>query len=232
MKRLLIFLVLPGLLLATTSCFSTDESLQTYPGSCTTVMGRLVTNNGQIGVQGATVQIVWRKFLGSVAVTTKAKATTDTNGNYRATFFIKDAELNSGFYNVAFTVDTNKYLASDDEKLYLLKVERDTTIQAADYLIPRKAFVNLTLTNQSKLSDLVDVQFASAHGEPLLPSASRLIMTVGYTSDKLPGINPFAVAADQPLFFTLFNSRNGAIVRNTDTLHIAAGTTRTISVSY
>jgi hypothetical protein len=222
-------------LLALTSC-EKEEVLPECQGSCTTITGRLLTGQPQVGIAGAEVTVKWVTSSGLwVKVKPKARTTTDAQGNYRISFYIEDAELTNGYFSVYYSVDKNRYYTIGEDQDAFYRLKRDTVLAATPYVIPRKAFVQLAISNQSQL--VADKGYFSSgintcYGHNT--RFSRAIMGGGpvISWGGLPYENPLPVAGDQSILLTSFKTKNGVTTRTTDSLFIPAGTTRNISVTY
>lgn len=226
-----------GLTMLTLSCTHKDE-LSECMGACTTITGRLVTANGKEAISGADVAIKW--VYGSAyqpKARVKATGTTDANGNYKITFPINDNELMDGFFEVFYSVDKSRYYTIGEDGVALYKLKRDTTVKIASYVIPRKAYVRLAITNQNQLLA------AKPNGEYL----SDFNTCYGFNNvfskniqgggpvifwDDLPSENPVPIAGDQPVMVIGFKTKDGVTTYSTDSLFVAAGTTKTYTVTY
>lgn len=205
-------------------------------GSCTTITGRLITGQPQVGIAGAEVVVKWILPSGlSAKVVPKARTTTDAQGNYRVSFYIEDAELSNGYFSVYYPVDKNRYytLTEDQDAFYVLK--RDTTYVVKPYVIPRKAFVNITITNQNQLltdQGTFTSGFNTCYGHNTV--FSRAIQGGGtvVTWGKYPADNPLAVAGDQSILLTSYKTRNGIFTFTSDSLFVPAGTVKNVTVTY
>ncbi len=231
--RLLITSLLASIL---TSCIPQEVIPANCTGACTTLTGRLTTANNQQGIGGATVLVKW--IYGSAyqpKAKTKAKTATDAAGNYQISFFIEDAELTDGFFEVFYLVDKSDYYTIGENGVAFYHLTRDTVVQVANYVIPRKAYVRLSITNQAQL--IADKgqylsDFNTCYG--LNNVFSRGIQGGGSAInwDGLPSENPLAVAGDQPVLVKSYKTKNGVQTFSTDSLFIPAGTTQTYTVTY
>jgi hypothetical protein len=233
LTRVLNFFLLTSIL---TGCASEEIIPSNCTGACTTLTGRLTTANNQQGIGGATVLVKW--IYGSAyqaKAKTKAKTATDAAGNYQISFFIEDAELADGFFEVFYLVDKSNYYTIGEDGVAFYHLTRDTIVRVANYVIPRKAYVRLSITNQPQL--IADKgqylsTFNTCYG--LNNVFSRAIQGGGAAInwDGLPSENPLAVAGDQPVLVKSYKTKNGVLKFSTDSLFIPAGTTQTYTVTY
>ena len=227
------FCLLSVVALLATGC--EKEKLESCPGHCTAITGRLVTAGGSQGLSGATVTAVWDRNRGIFGGSSqdKARAVTDAAGNYQLTFFVKDEELKTGFFEVVFAVDPKRYFTIGDESIAFFTLKRDTTYQASPYLIPYKATVNLTVPNPDQITGYYAIDFNSPHGYTLIPSLTTGGGThVSVAKQSAPYSTTIEVAANQRLYLQTTKALNGTYLRTLDSLVIPAGTTRTITVTY
>jgi hypothetical protein len=219
-----------------TSCQQQEVVPAACTGSCTTLAGRLTTANNQQGIGGAKVVVKW--IYGTAyqpKAKTKATTATDAAGNYQISFFIEDNELADGFFEVFYLVDKSSYYTIGEDGVAFYHLTRDTTVHVANYVIPRKAYVRLAITNQSQLvaakgQYLSD--FNTCYG--FNSKFSRAIQGGGAVVfwDGLPSDNPMAIAGDQPMLVRGYKIKNGVQSLTTDSLFIPAGTTQTYTVTY
>ena len=211
-----------------------EESLPVCQGSCTTIRGQLLTGQPQVGIGGAGVTAKWITSAGlSVKEKVKARTTTDANGNYQIRFFIEDAELTDGYFGVFYEVDKNRYYTIGDDQDAFYRLKRDTTISVKPYVIPRKAYVRLAISNPSqmpKYSYMSD--FNTCYGHNLV--FSRAIRGGGAVISwyDMPIENPLPVAGDQSVLVRGYKTKNGTTIHSTDSLFIPAGTTQNYTVTY
>ena len=232
------FCLLSVVALLATGC--EKEKLESCPGQCTVVTGRLLTSSQQ-ALADAPVSIAWisRGSLLGNKVRTKARTTTTTSGNFQLSFYVQDDELQDGYFSVTYEVDQNRYYVIDntdalDTGSGPAVIKRDTTYQLRPYLIPRKATVKLTVPNASQVQGIMFVDFASAQGGNLSFGSRLLGGGSAYQVTNQPG--PFTattpVAADQPLYIRVSKMVNGTNVRTLDSLVMGAGTARDVSLTY
>jgi len=222
-------ILLTGGLLALVGC-KKDDKVETCPGSCTVITGRLLTAGGTTPLARVPLTVKWlnRVSLFGGDVRTKATATTNADGWYTLRFFVRDDELHQGYFKVDYSVDKSKYydLGSD---FAFMELPRDTTI-VQDYLIPRKAYVELVLTNPGALTaaDSFWSNFSSRSG--LFPGTSTAGPAVSW---PLQGQSSrVEVAGDQPVVVENLRNKAGVRVVTYDTLRIPAGTTQPYTVTF
>lgn len=225
------------LLIATTGC-QHEEVLPACQGACTTIKGRLITGQPQSGIAGATVTAKWLAptSFGARAVT-KARTTTDADGNYSISFFIEDSELNNGYFSVFYAVDKNQYYTIGEPEDASFKLKRDTVFTNSAFLIPRKAYVRLAITNPTQLPATYAqgefiTDFNNCYGHNT--TFNRAIKGGGAVVfwNSLPSENPMPIAGDQSILVAHYKTKNGLLTYTTDSLFIPAGTTRNYTVTY
>ncbi|MCA8829388.1 hypothetical protein [Hymenobacter pini] len=232
MKSTIISLAAALAILAT-GCTKKEE-LETCMGSCTTVVGRLITANGQQPLANTPVEVRWHYGQAYQPKSTlKAQATTDANGNYRLSFFIKDEELTDGYFSVRYTPNKSQYYTIGEDSQVLNNARRDTTFTLPAYLIPRKAYVRLVITNPADVARYAFMSdFNTTYG--LSTTFSRKIQGGGPVVfwDGLPIENPLPIAGDQPILVKGYKKKNSLTEYTTDSLFIPAGSTYTYSVTF
>ncbi|NVO32991.1 MULTISPECIES: carboxypeptidase-like regulatory domain-containing protein [Hymenobacter] len=226
------YLTLAALTLLVTGCARKDE-IEDCLGSCTTVTGRLVTSDGQQALPNTTVEAEWHYGAPFPQGKTKARTTSDANGNYRLTFFVKDEELAEGFFVINYLANKQDFYVIGEPSQAIHKIKRDTTYRLSDYLIPRKAFVRLSITNPAAVStNYFASSFNNSYGtsiafNPQSLGGGSLISWAG-----LPLENPLPIAGDLPIIVRSFKDKNGITERTIDSLFIPAGTTANYTVTY
>lgn len=234
MQKELYFIVLTLTSLGITSC--EKPKLESCPGNCTTISGRLVTS-GQQGLAGATLDVYWKNgtSYSSNEFHHKAKTTTDSNGNYQLSLYVRDDEMQAGFYQVSASVDKARYYVIDESvRAFFNGLKRDTSYQLAPYLVPRKATVHLTVPNASQIQDYFWLDFVSAQGSRLTVTKNSTgggaVVSIPKQADAFA--TDVEVAADQKLYIKTTRKVNNTYSYGVDSLVIPAGTTRNLSVSY
>lgn len=223
-----------------TSCTKQEELLEKCSGSCTTITGRLITANGKEPIVGANVTLKWMYgTLNSPKAMVKARVKTDANGKYTISFFIKDSELTDGFFEVFFPVDRNRYyvlsVPHDDDGIAFYTLKRDTVVQANDYLIPRKAYVRLAITNPSQIAanaGQFSSDFNSCYGfntvfSREIQGGGAAITWPGWADEP-----PLSIPGDQPIIVRHYKVKNGVRTFSNDSIFVAAGTTQNYTVTY
>jgi hypothetical protein len=226
-------------LLLTTSC--TKEKLEDCPGQCTFLRGQLLTSGLQ-PLAGITVTAKWYTgggfASGYATPRTKARTTTDASGNYQVRFYVHDDELQAGYFELTYEVDKDHYYAVDNTdspdtgRAYYLK--RDTTYQLSPFLIPRKAFVKLTVLNPNQIQEYFSVEFRSAAGHTLRATKQALGggAVIGIPKQSGPFTSLVDLAGDQLVYVRATRSHNYVYTSTVDSLVVPAGTTRELTISY
>lgn len=206
------------------------------PGGCTTVNGRFVTGNGQAPLRGAGLTLVWYKgwgFFGRTGARTKATATTDANGNYTLNYSLSQEEVQTGHLSVDVKAPTYYGVSG----VYLpAPQQRDTTVTAPTYWLPRTAKLTCQLTNPAALqgSDRISVDISFKPG----PARTGFQATIGgFVSAAQGGSSSFApeVPAEQLLRIKVLRYRNGSYVSfstTQDSLLLAPNEVRTYPVVF
>lgn len=144
------FLTLAALLVCLSSC-SKKEELPECLGSCTIVTGRLLTS-GSAALPNAPVTLQWIRPIGLFSeMRKKAIGITGANGRFSVKCFLANDELSSGYLEISYQVDKSKYYTIGEPESAFFNFKRDTILIAPDFLIPRKAFVKLIITNASQI---------------------------------------------------------------------------------
>lgn len=233
MRNIRYYLALSTVISLATGCFR-KEKIESCPGRCTVVSGRLLTSNQQV-LPNTSVSVRWilrGGVLGGGEVRTRGRTTTDANGNFRFSFYVQDDELHDGYFSVDYEADKNQYYVLGDGDA-LFDIKRDTTYQLPPYLIPRKAAVKLTVPNPNQVQGYFAVDFASAYGRTLTTkkgAGGGPVFSIPQQNN--PYTNTAEVAGDQKLYMQITRNTNGTSTRTLDSLVIPAGTTRAIIVRY
>ena len=234
MQKILYLVAIAPLALAVTNC--EKPKLESCPGNCTTITGRLLTS-GQQGLPGATVNVYWKNgtSYSSNQLHYKAQTTTDNNGNYQLSFYVKDDEQQAGFYDVSANINkTEYYVIGDGIGAFFNGLKRDTSYQLPPYLIPRKAMVTLTVPNANQIQGYFSVDFVSAQGTNLTVDKNSIGggTVVGIPKQSDAFVTSVEVAADQKIYLKTTRSIGNTYARTVDSLLIPAGATRSITVTY
>lgn len=217
-----------ALLLSLSAC-EKEEPIETCTGSCTVLTGRLLTANGTAPIANVPLTVRWTTDV--YTSRQKAEGTTNAQGEYKLSFYIKDDELADGYFTVEYTVDKNRYYDLGASFSYL-ELPRDTVV-VQDYLIPRKAYLKLAITNPGAVPPYSYwTTFSSPYGTMPAPLASGRGggPAVSWPLNGLP--NPLEVPGDQPMIATHAKLRNGVNTFSYDTLTVPAGTTRDYIVTF
>ena len=213
-----------------------EEPLEVCNDKCTIITGRLITATNQTPIGGAEIVVRWNYPAGSkYGRKVKTASTTDSDGKYTVSFFIKDNELAEGYFDVTYSVDENQYytLGENTVAFYRGRIKRDTLIRVADYQIPRKAYVKLALTNPNQfVSDKgsLNSSFTTPYGFNTV--FSRTLNMSGSDIGWGPAETLVTVAGDQPLLVGHRKWKNGIYTTTIDSLVIPAGTTHNITLTY
>ncbi|WP_426060812.1 hypothetical protein [Hymenobacter sp. B1770] len=227
------FVLLTALSVGLATCVRQEE-LSECLGSCTVVTGRLLTS-GSVALPDALVTLQWVRFVGLKGVVhRKAVGRTDANGHYRVSGFLTDDELTDGLLEVVFQPSKSNYYLIGEQNFAFFNFKRDTLLTAPDYLIPRKAFAKLVVTNSTQIPGLGAYisDFNSCYGRNT--TFSQSIRGGGSVIDwfGLPSQNPLEMPGDQPILVRHFKNTNNGRPSATDTIFIPAGATRTYTVTY
>ena len=222
------------IVLLASSC--TKEKLEDCPGQCTIITGHLVTSGLQ-PLAAATVTAKWYSGSGYASPRTKARTTTDATGNFQVSFYVKDDELHNGYFHLTYGVNKDRYYAlgnTDGPNTGSASIKRDTTYRLLPFLIPRKAFVKLTVPNPSQIQEYFSVSFTSAQ-------MTSLTITnqfngggpaVGIPKQGDPFTTLLEIAGDQKVYVRATRSRNYVYTSTIDSLVVPAGTTRALTIKY
>ena len=208
------------------------EEIPECLGSCTIVTGRLLTS-GSAALANTPIALEWHgKFSGLHSrVRKKAIGSTDANGYYRLSAFLADDELADGYLFVVFQADKSKYYLIGEPNVAFFDYRRDTLLTAPDYLIPRKAFIKLVITNPGAVpgpySYYADI--SSCYGGNTVFSQNVQGGGPVINCSGLPA-TPIEIAGDQPIIRR--QRKNGAYVATHDTLFVPAGTTQTHALTF
>ena len=210
-------------LLLTTGCLNKEEDI-TGPlcqAGCTVIQGQVTTGTGTVPLQGATLTLEWEntRYLAGGTIRKKAVSTTDMNGNYRLAFQVRDDEVQEGFYKLDIKADTSRYFlcASATPDFDFSHLQRDTTIEV-DYFVPRKAFVELRLSNREQVKD--SDYFATTVWSMVGEKSCGYVATwkSGY-----PAIRVAEVGAEQPVVVDTRKTKDGVQSVTVDTLYLSVG---------
>lgn len=214
-----------------------DISKRDCPGACTVVKGRFTTAGGREGMGNVPLEVKWKNvtpiFLSDGTIRRKALGRTDADGFYELRFLIKDDELTEGHFDVEASVDEARYLVYQKEGVsFSVPSTRDTTI-IADYLVPRKAFIDAVVTNPGAVNlangDYFGSSFHSQRGLNAALRSGSLVSWYGYQPNQQFTIE---VAADQELIIETLKTKDKVRSVTYDTLQIPAGTRQSYSAEF
>ena len=208
-------------------CFELEDDLvsQNCTDHCTTISGRLLTNNGADGIGDVRLTAKWKYSYGIEAggiIRTKAIGRTDANGNYSLTFAMRDDEIAGGYFLVEYEVNESEYLTFANDYIFFPDLKPDSTA-TLNYLIPKKAFIKCSVLNTAKLqpADYFATEFTSYMGhDGRSRSGSVLTWSSGFSGDVTVG-----VAGNQPLYLKTYKRINEVYTTKYDTVTIIAGQT-------
>ncbi|RSK47523.1 hypothetical protein EI291_14795 [Hymenobacter rigui] len=212
------------------------EKLENCPGQCTVITGQLLTSGLQ-PLAGAPVTARWHSGQGYSAPRTRARATTDANGRFQVSFYVKEDERQQGYFDLMYEVSKSRYYVlgnTDGPDTGAAGRRRDTTYHLPPFLIPRKAYVKLTVPNPDQIQDYFAVSFTSAHLHELqvTPQSIGGGSSVGIPRQGTPFTTLLEVAGDQKIYVQATRGSNGAYVRTLDSLIVSADVTRELTVRY
>ena len=152
-------------------------------------------------------------------------------------FLVQDDELHRGSFQLAYEVDPGRYYAlnnTDSPDTGAAGLQRDTTYRLAPVLIPRKAFVQLTVPNAAQIQPFFSVDFTSAQGHALTATKHALGggASIGIAPQNAPFTTAVEIAGDQTVYVRATRSGPNGPVSTVDSLVVPAGTTRALTVRY
>ena len=234
MRSTYVALVFASTLLLAVGC--TKEKLDDCPGQCTLVTGQLLTSGLQ-PLAEVTVTAKWYTGYSFNTPRTKARGTTDDNGHYQVRFYVKDDELHNGYFELTYEVNKDRYYAvanTDSPNPSGANLKRDTTYRLSPYLIPRKAFVKLTVPNPAQIQQYFSVEFPSAQRRLLATTKNAMGggASIGIPRQNDPFTSLVEIAGDQKVYVRATRSLNYGYTSTVDSVVVPAGTTREITVRY
>lgn len=228
-------LVFASALLLAAGC--TKEKLEDCPGHCTLITGQLLTSGLQ-PLAEVTVTAKWSSGHALInTLRTKAQTITDAKGNYQVRFLVQDDELHNGSFKLTYEVNPARYYAianTDSPDPSGADLKRDTTYRLAPYLIPRKAFVQLTVPNPEQIQQYFSVDFTSAQMRALTATKNTLGggASIGLARQNGPFTTVVEIAGDQQVYVRATRSQNMVHTTTVDSITVPAGTTRALTVRY
>jgi len=201
-----------------------DDLINPVCQSCSVIKGRLTSGDGTIPIANAKITANWVNtfYLQGGTIRKKAVSTTDSKGYYELKFQLRDDEKGEGYFEIEIPTPSVEYLScsSNGHSFAFLELKKDTTIEV-NYFIPKRAFVEVRLTNQSqiKTSDYFASSFDSKMGIEGKQSCGQVITW----SSGFPSNPVIEVAAEQPIIVTTHKTKNGVKTTTYDTLNFSAG---------
>lgn len=219
------------LLLGTTACTKVEQDFGACPGNCTVIQGQLVTAGGNEALRNVPLTLEWKR--NTYYIRQKASGRTDANGNFQLRFLMKDDELSEGYFTVQYNVKTNDYYLLDHSSIVLPDLKRDTTVSLGRYLVPRKAYVELRITNQQDIGgDSYWSNFSSPYGtvSTIGPFGGGPAVDWRSADVRTGWIVP--VPGDQPIVVNHVKNRNGVRFTSADTIYVPRGTRQQYTVTF
>lgn len=215
----------------------TKETLEDCPGHCTLLTGQLLTSGLQ-PLAGVPVTAKWSSGHSLISILrTKARATTDATGHYQVRFLVQDDELHRGSFQLTYEANPDRYYVlgnADRPDTGGADLKRDTTYRLAPFLIPRKAFVQLTVPNPAQIQQYFSVDFTSALQHTL--TATKNSLGGGASIGIAPQHDPFTtvveIAGDQTVYVRATRSLQNGHTSTVDSIVVPAGSTRALTVRY
>lgn len=217
------------------SCLSREDDIRPCESECTVVKGRFTTNGGHKGISAMPVEAYWAltPYMGHHIIRRKAFAITDSDGYYTFTFQVREEEMKDGYFEIKFITDANRFLYHGDPTFHVGKLTRDTTVTLHDYLLPRKAYVEIQLKNQHLVTGnkTFITQFSYTNGlcTGLEFSCGGGVYVWGPES---PAITLAAIAGNQPTTITTSKMIDGVYTHRIDTINVPAGLRTTYAVDF
>lgn len=220
------------------SCTQKEDDLasQDCPGSCTTIQGRFTTAGRREGIANVLLEVVWKNIdhtpFGNGGISRrKATGRTNEEGFYQLTFLMREDE-EEGYFVVKYQADAKEYLVPLNHNWFEVDGLTPDTAVTYDYLLPRKAFIELQVANREaiKSSDSFAGDFTYELGV-LTPQggSQRRVVAVSYLA---PPESLIEVAADQPVFVQTTKVKDNARSLQSDTLVIAGGQKQVFTVAF
>lgn len=157
-KSYLIIFFLLSCIIVLSGCVESENDIEPDCRSgCGTIRGYITTGDGTEPLPNVNLAAYWKytpKMYGGT-VRRKAIGTTDDKGYYELNFQVKNEELEDGYFEVELTVDTTEYLTHKKEGHHFglpYDMRRDTVFRV-DYFIPKLAFVEIVLKNQTQIQE-------------------------------------------------------------------------------
>jgi hypothetical protein len=234
MKRLWTIFII-GIYFTTILTSCTEEENDFNPNcqaNCTIVNGQLTTNNGVDGLSNVELLIKWvdRGYLIGSTTRNKAKTRTDANGNYELKFSVRNDELEKGYFLIEYLVDQNEFLVPgpEDMTIYVGQLKADTIV-SINYLIPTKAFIEVTVLNQDQIG--TNDKFITYFNTPMGQDSECCGGTIS-AWQVMNEPHKITTAGSQPVYIRNFKYRNGISSETSDTLTINNGQTISYTLDF
>lgn len=233
MKRTSIIFILMILILQSCSREEDDFFSINCETNCTEFFGKVMTDNGTTPISNLSLTVKWDniQYLGSGVVRVKDRTTSDSDGNFRLNFFVRDDEISSGSFTIEYEIDENKYYSSHLNKMTEFRIEkRDTTLNL-NYNIPKKSYLYLNLQNLDKVekSDYFSTTFS--YEKPLSFKQSINGHAISWNNDSKQN-NLIELVGNQKVLLKIIRRKNNVYETETDTLFIEAGRTLNYTIDY
>lgn len=217
------------------SCSKKENDLisQNCQTDCTEIVGRIMTDNATVPIPNVKLTVKWKlftSFIGGGTIRTKAITETDSQGNFDLSFFIRDDEINEGYYHLEYEIDENTYIPGFHNRIEIPELERNTSKNI--YLnIPKKAFLNLTVLNldDKNPGDYFSTNFSTEVPDGFKQSFNSTAIGWGNQPSQLKTIE---IPANVPVKFNVVRKINGVSTTVTETLLINAGATKSQTVDF
>lgn len=193
---------------------------------CTIINGSLMTDNGDAPISDAKLTLKWDNipYMGGGTVRRKAIGYTDSNGHFSLKFSTKNDELENGSFYLTHELGPEYYVIPN-ERIHLNGISRDTVLQC-DYMVYRKAFINLKLLHFDEMHSgggdhfMTDFTYDTPSG--FRQSSGGLGMSWNQES---PTENLVDVPGNKTLYLKIFKRKNNITTIAHDTLYVNAGQT-------
>lgn len=232
-----------------------DETGDTCKADCTVITGKVVTTNNQ-PLQGMGFEVIYSRtgFLYSHTIK-KSKATSDRNGYYDMSFYLKDDELDKpdGYFTFldikvnTEKLDAKKYIVTQDMAGGFsgkLDLKRDV-VYDVNFYVPQKRYIPVTLKGFKPIqeSDRFEIQVMFPWGyeddsESEKPLDTKY--TLGYTK-----FNEFCATKEEQTFenvpfalneenyIQVIKIKNGVDVSNEDCkVNVSTGSPVSLTFEY
>lgn len=202
-----------------------DDTNKDCTSDCTNITGRIVAEDGTVGVGGLNFQLDWiaKGTLGGTYRNIK-KFTTDKNGYFNIYFHATDQEL---YFNGGYTI---KYLDSNENYVKLYNLGTDYPVIGNVFISKRDTSINkvLTLPRRSHIkikynSDIQSIcRVFYKYGELSIPWFYNLAGEI-YTYQQLEKI--IETAGNQMNYLLISTQINDKYVETDDSIYVPIGDT-------